>query len=43
MPILKKLGLYLNKKDYQLDIKPLLKLVMSKVFGDVSCLVDAIV
>jgi U5 small nuclear ribonucleoprotein component len=43
MPILKQLGIYLNKKDYLLDIKPLIKLVMSKFFGNVSCLVDTMV
>ena len=42
-PILKKLGVYLKKKDFLLDIKPLLKLVMGKLFGDVGCLVDAMV
>ena len=43
VPIVKKLGLFLQKKDYNLDIKPLLKLVLSKFFGSVSCLVDAMV
>jgi U5 small nuclear ribonucleoprotein component len=43
MPILKKLGIFLHKKDYNLDIKPLLKLVMTKYFGNVSCIVDAMV
>lgn len=33
-PILKRLGLYLHKKDFLLDIKPLLKLILSKFFGD---------
>jgi U5 small nuclear ribonucleoprotein component len=42
-PVLKKLGIYLNKKDYLLDIKPLLKLVLSRFFGNVSCLVDSMV
>lgn len=42
LPILKKLGVFLNKKDFALDIKPLLRLVLSRYFGDVSCLVDAI-
>ncbi len=41
LPIIKKLGLLLHKKDYGLDIKPLLKLVLSKFFGNVSCLVDS--
>lgn len=43
MPIMKKLGIFLNKKDYLLDIKPLLRLVLSKIFGNVSCLVDSTV
>jgi 116 kDa U5 small nuclear ribonucleoprotein component len=41
MPIIKKLGLLLHKKDYNLDIKPLLKLVLSKFFGNTSSIVDA--
>ena len=41
MPIVKKLGLFLHKKDYNLDIKPLLKLVLTKFFGNASCIVDA--
>eukprot|EP00347_Sterkiella_histriomuscorum_P000437 403375864 len=41
MPIMKKLGIFLKKKDYQLDIKPLLKLVLTKFFGNTSCLVDS--
>lgn len=43
MPVMKKLGVFLKKKDYAMDIKPLLKLVMTKVFGDLSCMVDSIV
>jgi U5 small nuclear ribonucleoprotein component len=43
LAIMKKLGIFLHKKDYSLDIKPLLKLVLSKVFGSVSCLVDGMV
>ena len=41
MPVIKKLGLLLHKKDYNLDIKPLLKLVLSRFFGSTSALVDA--
>jgi len=41
MPVIKKLGLFLHKKDYNLDIKPLLKLVLSKFFGSTSSIVDA--
>lgn len=40
---MKKLNLFLKKKDYQLDIKPLLKLVLNKFFGNTSCLVDSMV
>jgi hypothetical protein len=43
LPIIKKLGIYLHKKDFSLDIKPLLKLVLVKAFGSVSCLVDSMV
>ena len=43
LPIIKKLGIYLHKKDFSLDIKPLLKLVLVKTFGSVSCLVDSMV
>lgn len=41
-PILTRLGIYLQKKDYQLDIKPLVKLVLRNLLGDLSCLVDVI-
>ena len=43
MPILKKMNIFLKKKDFLLDIKPLLKLVLSRYFGHTACLVDAIV
>jgi 116 kDa U5 small nuclear ribonucleoprotein component len=43
LPIIKKLGIYLHKKDYNLDIKPLLKLVLSKFFGDTSAIVESLV
>lgn len=43
MPVMKKLSIYLKKKDYALDIKPLLKLILSKYFGDLSSIVDAMV
>ncbi len=39
----KKLQIYLNKKDYSMDIKPLLKLILGKKLGDISCIVDAMV
>lgn len=43
MPLLKSLGIYLKKKEFQLDIKPLLKLVLTKYFGDLSCIVSSMV
>ena len=43
MPILKKLGIFLKKKDYLLDIKPLLKLVLGKYFGKLSWTVNLMV
>jgi U5 small nuclear ribonucleoprotein component len=43
LPVLKKLGIFLNKKDFNLDIKPLLKLVLLRSFGDISCIVDSMV
>jgi len=43
MPFLKTIGVYLRKSDFLLDIKPLLKLVMQKVFGDLRCFIDSIV
>lgn len=42
--LVKKLGILLQKKDYNLDIKPLIKLVLTKFFGrGVNCMVDAMV
>ncbi len=40
--ILKKVQIVLKKKEYSLDIKPLVKLIFSKFLGDVSCLVDCL-
>jgi len=40
---LNKLGLYLKKKEYKLDTKELLRIVMQKMYGDTSCIIDAIV
>jgi len=37
---LKKEGISLKNKEFNLDIKPLLKLVLGKFLGDLSCLVD---
>ena len=42
-PVLTRLGVYLKKKDYSLDIKPLVKLVLRNLLGDLSCLVDCMV
>lgn len=41
-PILKKEGIVLKNKEFDLDIKPLLKLVLGKFLGDLSCLVDCL-
>ena len=37
-----KLQIYLNKKEYKLNTKQLLRIVLQKVFGDTSCIVDAV-
>jgi len=42
-PVLTRLGVFLKKKDYSLDIKPLVRLVLRNLLGDLSCLVDAMV
>ena len=42
-PILKHLGIFLNKKYFRMDTKPLLKIVLSRVFGDLCSLTDSIV
>lgn len=42
-PILSRLGVYLKKKDFQMDIKPLVKLVLRKLLGDMSCFTDLLV
>ena len=42
-PILKKLRVSLTNKEYQLDIKPFVKLVLSKFLGDTKALVDILV
>ena len=38
-----KLGLYLNKKEYKLDTKELLRIIIRKMYGDTSCIVDAVI
>ena len=42
-PVLTRLGVFLKKKDYTLDIKPLVKLVLRNLLGDLSCLVDCMI
>jgi U5 small nuclear ribonucleoprotein component len=41
-PILKKNGIVLKNADFNLDIKPLIRLVLRKLLGDLSCLVDSL-
>lgn len=42
-PLLSKMKIYLTKKEFNLDVKPLLKTILSKRFGKLECLMDAIV
>ena len=42
-PILAKQGVVLQNTDYNLDIKPFIKLVLRKVLGDLSCLTDTLI
>ena len=39
-PVLAKIGVHLSKQDFALDIKPLVRLVLNKLLGDTTCLVD---
>jgi len=41
-PLLMQENILLTKKEYSLDIRPLLKLIMSKIFGSTCCLVDSL-
>ena len=41
-PILKKNQIYLKNGDFNLDIKPLIKLILRKLLGNLSCLVDSL-
>lgn len=41
--ILKKERIVLKSKDYDLDIKPLVKLILNRFLGNLSCLVDVLV
>ena len=42
-PLLKTLGIHMNMSDYNLDMKPLLRKVMNKLFGDSSAIIDSCV
>lgn len=42
-PILSRLGVYLKRKDFEMDIKPLVKLVLGNLLGDMSCFTDLLV
>lgn len=42
-PLLNKMKVYLTKKEYNLDVKPLLKTVLSRRFGKLDCLMDSVV
>ena len=42
-PILSRLGVHLKRKEFELDIKPLVKLVLRNLLGDMSCFVDTLV
>ena len=41
-PVLVKHKVHLKPAEYNLDIKPLLKLVLSRMLGDIGVLADAI-
>ena len=41
-PILKRYKVTLKNSEYALDMKPMLKLILSRIFGDLACLVDMI-
>lgn len=42
-PILCRLGVYLKRKDFQMDTKPLVKKVLRSLLGDMACFVDLLV
>ena len=42
-PVLNRLGVFLKKKDFQMDIKPLVKLVLRSLLGDMTCFADLLV
>lgn len=41
-PILSRLGVYLKRKEFELDIKPLVKLVLRNLLGDMACFIDVL-
>ena len=42
-PVLSRLGVFLKRKDFQMDIKPLVKLVLRSLLGDMTCFTDLLV
>lgn len=40
-PILTRLNVFLHKKDYLMDIKPLVRLILGSLLGNLACLIDA--
>ena len=42
-PILGRLGVYLKRKQFEMDIKPLVKLVLRSLLGDMACYTDLLV
>jgi U5 small nuclear ribonucleoprotein component len=41
-PVLSRLGVFLKRKEFELDIKPLVKLVLRNLLGDMACFVDVL-
>lgn len=39
-PILSRLGVFLKRKQFEMDIKPLIKLVLRSLLGDMACFTD---
>jgi len=42
-PILGRLGVYLKKKDYEMDTKPLVRKILRNLLGDLACFTDLLV
>jgi 116 kDa U5 small nuclear ribonucleoprotein component len=42
-PVLGSLGIYLKKNQFKMDTKPLLKIILQKIFGNLSCFVDSVI